>query len=337
MSNDQWKNNQFKNNQWKNNQFKNNQSKNDQFKKPQKKCYAYCLPQENRSGTTETWAECEEIVRGKDALFKSFTNPQDAYVWLKNPTYKKSLFSDGIHSGGTHSGGIHSGPIKQVFNPNAPLKHTMMDIPSELLDVPKDYIKVWTDGACPYNQSQKRAYAGIGVYFGPDDPRNLSEPLTGTKQTNQRAELMAIIRAMEQCPNANMYIYSDSTYSIKGATEWMKNWKRNGWKKQNGDEILNMDLWEKMDAQMQSRKILFRWVKGHSEDEGNIQADKLAVAGAEQNLQLRTNQSNQNQFDPSNRTTKNQITNNQITKKQKMNDDEMNDEMNENMFGDSSD
>ena len=306
------------NNQKTNNQKMNNQRMNNQGMK--KKCYAYYLPQENRSGTTETWAECEEIVRGKDAFFKGFVNPQDAYVWLKNPTYKKESVE---------------GPKKQVFNPNAPLKHAMIEIPEELLEIPKDYIKVWTDGACPNNQSQKRAYAGIGVYFGPDDPRNLSEPLPGAKQTNQRAELMAIIRAMEQCPQANMYIYSDSTYSIKGATEWMKNWKRNGWKKQNGDEILNMDLWEKMDDQMQSRKVLFKWVKGHSSDEGNIQADKLAVAGAEQNSQLRTSQidkSKQTNLKQSNQVNLKQNQSKQTYKKQKIDEN-----IDENMFGDSSD
>jgi ribonuclease HI len=53
----------------------------------------------------------------------------------------------------------------------------------------KDTIIAYTDGACSRN-GQKGSAAGIGVYFGPNDPRNLSEPLTGTKQTNQRAELM---------------------------------------------------------------------------------------------------------------------------------------------------
>jgi ribonuclease HI len=59
-----------------------------------------------------------------------------------------------------------------------------------------DYVIVWTDGACSNNQERKLASAGVGVYFGPNSPFNISEHLRGNIQTNQRAELTAVIRAL---------------------------------------------------------------------------------------------------------------------------------------------
>ena len=49
-------------------------------------------------------------------------------------------------------------------------------------------IDVYTDGACSNNGS-RQARAGVGVFFGPQDPRNVSETLEGSTQTNQRAEM----------------------------------------------------------------------------------------------------------------------------------------------------
>jgi len=89
-------------------------------------------------------------------------------------------------------------------------------------------IVVFTDGSCT-NNGKIGAKAGIGVWFGDNHPQNLSEPLTGT-QTNQRAELMAALRAIQVVkkvyPNTPFEIRSDSSYLIKGLTEWMIEWKK---------------------------------------------------------------------------------------------------------------
>lgn len=165
-------------------------------------------------------------------------------------------------------------------------------------DIDNNYVTVWTDGACSNNQNGAFASAGVGVYFGVDSPLNISEALPGTLQTNQRAELSAIIRALEIVRDKDLLIISDSNYGIKGATEWMKNWKKNGWVNSKKEPVANKDLWMKLDLLLQGcdgscstnglctkkcnnikRKVKFKWVKGHSNDVGNKEADKLAVDG----------------------------------------------------------
>ena len=77
---------------------------------------------------------------------------------------------------------------------------------------------VYTDGACTKN-GKVGARGGIGVYFGPDDPRNLSEPLRHERQTNQLAEVMAAVRALETAPrDIPLHIITDSEYVQKGIT-----------------------------------------------------------------------------------------------------------------------
>ncbi|MEK7463104.1 MAG: ribonuclease H family protein [Patescibacteria group bacterium] len=49
-----------------------------------KKYYAYLLTDKNRSGMRENWKDCEKIVSGKDARYRSFTSREEAENWLKN-------------------------------------------------------------------------------------------------------------------------------------------------------------------------------------------------------------------------------------------------------------
>lgn len=148
-----------------------------------------------------------------------------------------------------------------------------------------EWIEIWTDGACRSN-GKLAARAGVGVYFGNNDPRNLAERLPGERQTNQRAELMALKRALEMCPyNRNARIISDSNYAIKCVTEWFKNWEKNGWKNSTGKVVDNRDIIEDVLKRIRERescksKSTFEWVKGHSDNAGNNAADILAVKGS---------------------------------------------------------
>ncbi|KAF2397069.1 RNase H domain-containing protein [Trichodelitschia bisporula] len=146
-------------------------------------------------------------------------------------------------------------------------------------------LHVWTDGACRSN-GKKNAIAGVGVFFGVNDPRNVSEPLKGPRQTNQRAELTALKRALDICPlHRPVVIFSDSNYAINCVTTWYENWKRNGWVSSSRKPVENRDLVEEVVAKIEQRKAagtttVFEWVKGHSNDPGNVAADMLAVRGA---------------------------------------------------------
>lgn len=162
-------------------------------------------------------------------------------------------------------------------------------------------LKIYTDGSSLGNGA-KGATAGVGVYFGPRDPRyvsrfllsfisnryyrNLSEALKGVRQTNQRAELTAVLRALQLAPlDRDVLIYSDSNYSIKCVTEWFLNWRRNGWLNASGKPVENKDIIETILTKIEERQVvgsktLFEWLKGHANDPGNEAADSLAVSGA---------------------------------------------------------
>lgn len=149
-------------------------------------------------------------------------------------------------------------------------------------------LKIYTDGSSLGNGAHG-AVAGVGVYFGPSDPKNLSEPLPGTRQTNQRAELAAIQRALELSPrNRALQIFSDSNYAIKCVTEWFIKWRANNWTNAQKKPVENRDLIEKVLSLLEERariggarsRVEFVWVKGHASDVGNNAADQLAVAGA---------------------------------------------------------
>jgi ribonuclease HI len=146
-------------------------------------------------------------------------------------------------------------------------------------------IRIYTDGASRGN-GKVGAVAGFGVYFGADDPRNVSERLEGPRQTNQRAELSAIQRAVDIAPiDVEVIICSDSQYSIKCVTEWYQNWRRNGWKTSSGKTVDNRDIIEPILTRLEERQksganTKFEWVRGHNNDPGNTAADYLAVQGA---------------------------------------------------------
>ncbi len=93
-------------------------------------------------------------------------------------------------------------------------------------------IYVYTDGACS-NNGRTNARAGFGVYFGKDDPRNVSESYNGP-QTNNVAELLAIIKALsilrQEIDNGEkIVIYSDSKYSIRCCTDYGEKCEKNNW------------------------------------------------------------------------------------------------------------
>ncbi|RFN51546.1 ribonuclease h1 [Fusarium flagelliforme] len=147
-------------------------------------------------------------------------------------------------------------------------------------------MRIYTDGSSQGN-GKPGARAGLGVFFGPDDERNLAERLPGTPQTNQRAELLAMLRAMELVPvTQGIKILTDSKYSIACATDWVANWEKNNWKNAAKKDVMNQDIIRPLVAKKREREAAgaateFEWVKGHATDPGNIAADRLANLGAE--------------------------------------------------------
>ena len=72
----------------------------------------------------------------------------------------------------------------------------------------------------------------------------------------------------------------DSTYVLKGITEWMPNWVKKGWRTASGGPVKNVSLWQAI-SKLDLSNVIFTKVKGHSGDYGNTIADKLANQGVE--------------------------------------------------------
>ena len=100
--------------------------------------------------------------------------------------------------------------------------------------------------------------------------------------TNNMAELTAVLDLLQQTAHLDedVLLYCDSTYVINSVTKWMAGWKRRGWRKGDGQPVLNLEIMQALDAAMVGRRVRFEWVKGHSGHVLNEAADRLANAAA---------------------------------------------------------
>ncbi|VAX10826.1 Ribonuclease HI [hydrothermal vent metagenome] len=139
-------------------------------------------------------------------------------------------------------------------------------------------VEAWTDGACRGNPGP----GGWGALLRYDDKEKKlcgGEPET----TNNRMELMAAIMALESLTQAcHVILTTDSTYVMKGQTEWMPNWIKRGWKTAAKKPVKNVDLWKRLDAAVQRHEVKWKWVKGHSGHAENEIADELANQGIDE-------------------------------------------------------
>jgi len=140
-------------------------------------------------------------------------------------------------------------------------------------------IVAFTDGAAKGNPGP--GGWGAVLLIGGAAVRELGG--AGGATTNNRMEMTAAAAALEwlaeadASASASVTVFTDSTYVLRGATEWLRNWKRRGWKTAGGDEVANRDLWERLDTAMSSsRRLRWRHVAGHAGFPGNERADEIA-------------------------------------------------------------
>ena len=101
------------------------------------------------------------------------------------------------------------------------------------------------------------------------------EPAT----TNNRMELLAAISALETLKRPmRVRLFTDSNYLRQGITTWLPSWKARGWRTADKKPVKNQDLWERLEAALERHEVEWRWVRGHSGDPDNEQADQLARA-----------------------------------------------------------
>lgn len=134
--------------------------------------------------------------------------------------------------------------------------------------------KIYTDGACSGNPGP----GGWGAVILEEEKNQKNISGNEKDTTNNRMELMAPIMALKKIKiNSEVVIYTDSKYVKNGITEWIKNWEKNGWKSANKKPVKNKDLWIKLDNLCKDNKIIWKWVKGHSNNKYNNLADELAT------------------------------------------------------------
>jgi ribonuclease HI len=136
-------------------------------------------------------------------------------------------------------------------------------------------VVIYTDGACSGNPGP----GGWGAILTLGE--NVKEICGGEPDTtNNRMELMAAIRALEALTKpCSVELHTDSTYVMKGISEWIHNWKRRGWRTADNKPVKNDDLWRRLDEARGRHQVTWKWVKGHAGHPMNERADELARKG----------------------------------------------------------
>jgi ribonuclease HI len=136
-------------------------------------------------------------------------------------------------------------------------------------------VEIYADGACKGNPGP----GGWGVLLRSG---GREKELCGgeVQTTNNRMELTAVIRGLEALKRrAAVRVYTDSQYVQKGITQWIRDWKRRGWKTADRKPVKNADLWQRLDELAHGHAIEWHWVRGHAGHADNERADALANRG----------------------------------------------------------
>jgi ribonuclease HI len=138
-------------------------------------------------------------------------------------------------------------------------------------------VRIYTDGACKYNPGP----GGWAYVLKKDGQEEVEQWGRESHTTNNRMELMAVIRALATLrPGSQAEVHTDSQYVQKGMSEWLRDWKRRGWRTADKKPVKNVDLWQELDRLAGARSVTWHWVRGHSGHPENERADALANRAA---------------------------------------------------------
>jgi ribonuclease HI len=142
----------------------------------------------------------------------------------------------------------------------------------------KEYI-IYTDGACSGNPGP----GGWGAIVLDSDDRVIELGSGELGTTNNRMEMSGALFALRSISEGagKITIFTDSTYLIRGITQWAWGWRKNNWRTSTGDEVSNRDLWEDLTSalgRLKGTKISWLYVRGHKGTAGNERCDEIAVA-----------------------------------------------------------
>ncbi|KAJ7755006.1 ribonuclease H-like domain-containing protein [Mycena maculata] len=228
---------------------------------------AYAVKVGKQTGIYATWPECEAQVKGfAGAKYKKFKNYNEAAEWVAGVAGAASP--------------VKPSEAASAFGSKGKKRMMFPDVKDE-----SGWDIVYSDGACKGN-GQVGSVAGVGVWWGRDDPRNIAERCPGD-QTNNRAELIAILRILETTPPSErpLLIKSDSRYSISCFQDWLPKWQKNNFISSTGEPVKNAPIIRYLAAHLDARarrgqQIRLQYVKAHNGEEGNEGADAQANLGA---------------------------------------------------------
>lgn len=145
----------------------------------------------------------------------------------------------------------------------------------------KDEIIIFSDGSSRGNPGPG-GFGAIVVFDGKVVELGGQEKNT----TNNRMEMSAIIEALSFFESYELQVisykvYTDCSYLINGITKWISGWKRNGWITKTKEEVLNRDLWKKLDGLVSDKNIKWNYVGGHAGIAGNERCDEIATEFAD--------------------------------------------------------
>uniref|UniRef100_A0A2I3GWM3 Ribonuclease H1 n=1 Tax=Nomascus leucogenys TaxID=61853 RepID=A0A2I3GWM3_NOMLE len=207
----------------------------------------YALRRGRKTGVFLTWNECKaQVHRFPAARFKKFATEDEAWAFVRK--FASPEVSEGqenqhgqesetkpLDGDGDESAEPYAKHMKPSVEPTPPVSR-------ETYSYMRDFVVVYTDGCCSSN-GRRRPRAGIGVYWGPGRPLNVGIRFPG-RQTNQRVEIHAACKAIEQAKPQNinkLVLYTDSMFMINGITNCVQGWKKNGWKTSAGKEVINKE------------------------------------------------------------------------------------------------
>jgi ribonuclease HI len=140
-------------------------------------------------------------------------------------------------------------------------------------------VQLFADGACSGNPGPG---GWAFILRHPATGKELESSGGQPETTNNRMEMTAVIRGLEALTRpARVEVITDSIYVGKGLSEWLPKWKRNGWRRREGNQlkpIKNEELWRRMDELLAKHQVRFTHVRGHQGHVENERCDVLAVA-----------------------------------------------------------
>ncbi len=160
-----------------------------------------------------------------------------------------------------------------------------------MIDNPGSFI-VFTDGSSRGNPGPG-GWGAVVVY--PDDKSKVESEKSKVVEigggeeytTNNRMELQAVIKALTfihkslSINHKSIFVFSDSSYLVKGITQWIHGWQKNNWLTKAKTPVENKDLWEKLFELSRDKKIEWRLVGGHIGVSGNERCDEIAAQFAD--------------------------------------------------------